>query len=50
MSAKVAVLKKLMNCPTATGTVLSSDYIAARHPEPWLNGLQRVEYTIGVRV
>jgi hypothetical protein len=37
-----------MNCPTATGSVLSSDYIQPAIQGPWLNGLQRVEDTIGV--
>ena len=37
-----------MNCPTATGTVLSSDYIQPAIQGPWLNGLQRAEYTVGV--
>src|SRR5215475_5610895 len=37
-----------MNCPTATGTVLSSDYTQPAIQGPWLNGLQRVEYTVGV--
>ena len=37
-----------LNCPTATGTVLSQDYIQPAIQGPWVNGLTRVEYTIGV--
>jgi len=37
-----------LNCPAATGTVLSSDFIQPAVQGPWVNGLQRVEYTVGV--
>ena len=37
-----------LNCPTATGTVLSRDYVQPAIQGPWVSGLQRVEYTIGV--
>ena len=37
-----------LNCPTATATVLSSDYIQPAINGPWVGGLNRVEYTIGV--
>jgi hypothetical protein len=37
-----------LNCPSATGTVLSSDYIQPALQGPWVGGLQRVEYTVGV--
>lgn len=37
-----------MNCPQATATVLSSDYIQPAVQGPWVSGLQRVEYTVGV--
>jgi hypothetical protein len=37
-----------LNCPTATATVLSSDYIQPAINGPWVNGLNRVEYTVGV--
>ena len=37
-----------MNCPTATGSVLSQDFIQPAIQGPWVGGLQRVEYTIGV--
>src|SRR5215471_3168414 len=37
-----------LNCPTATGTVLSQDFIQPAIQGPWVSGLQRVEYTIGV--
>ena len=38
-----------MNCPTATGTVLSQDFIQPAIQGPWMSGLQRVEYTISVQ-
>lgn len=37
-----------LNCPTAMGTVLSQDFIQPAIQGPWVSGLQRVEYTIGV--
>lgn len=37
-----------MGCPTATATVLSSDFIQPAIQGPWVAGLQRLEYTIGV--
>jgi hypothetical protein len=37
-----------LNCPQATGTVLSRDYIQPAVNGPWVNGLTRVEYTVGV--
>jgi hypothetical protein len=37
-----------LNCPEATASVLSSDYIQPRVQGPWVNGLNRVEYTVGV--
>ena len=37
-----------LNCPGATATVLSSDYIQPAIQGPWVNGLNRVEYTVGV--
>ena len=37
-----------LNCPSAQGTVLSSDFIQPAVQGPWVNGLNRVEYTIGV--
>src|SRR5262249_21398509 len=37
-----------LNCPTATATVLSRDYIQPAIQGPWVSGLQRVEYTVGV--
>jgi len=38
-----------LNCPTATGTLLSQDYIQPAIQGPWVNGLNRVEYTVGVQ-
>jgi hypothetical protein len=37
-----------MNCPSATATVLSSDYIQPAVQGPFVAGLTRLEYTIGV--
>jgi len=37
-----------LNCPSATGTVLSQDYIQPAIQGPWMMGLNRVEYTVGV--
>jgi len=37
-----------LNCPEATGTVLSSDYIQPAVQGPWVQGLTRIEYTVGV--
>ena len=37
-----------MSCPTATATVLSSDYIQPALQGPWVQGLTRLEYTIGI--
>ena len=37
-----------MNCPSANATVLSQDFIQPAIQGPWVAGLQRVEYTVGV--
>ena len=37
-----------LDCPTATATVLSRDYIQPVLQGPWVGGLQRAEYTVGV--
>jgi len=37
-----------LNCPAATATVLSQDYIQPAMQGPWVGGLNRLEYTIGV--
>ena len=37
-----------LNCPTATATVLSSDFIQPAAQGPWVSGLERTEYTVGV--
>ena len=37
-----------LNCPSATGTVLSQDYVQPAIQGPWVMGLNRVEYTVGV--
>jgi hypothetical protein len=37
-----------LNCPSATATVLSQDYIQPAIQGPWVAGLNRVEYTVGI--
>jgi hypothetical protein len=37
-----------LNCPEAAGTMLSQDFIQPAIQGPWVSGLTRVEYTIGV--
>jgi hypothetical protein len=37
-----------LDCPSATATVLSRDFIQPAIQGPWVGGLQRVEYTVGV--
>jgi hypothetical protein len=37
-----------MNCPAATGTVLSREVVQPVLQGPLLNGIQRAEYTVGV--
>lgn len=36
------------NCPQATGTVLSQEVVQPALQGPWVDGIQRAEYTIGV--
>ena len=37
-----------LNCPTANATMLSQDFIQPAIQGPWVAGLQRMEYTVGV--
>jgi hypothetical protein len=37
-----------LNCPEATGVLLSDDFIQPALQGPWVMGIQRMEYTIGV--
>lgn len=37
-----------LSCPQATATVLSSDFINPAIQGPWVAGMNRVEYTIGI--
>lgn len=37
-----------LDCQSATAVVLSSDFIQPAVQGPWVSGLQRVEYTVGV--
>ena len=37
-----------LNCPAATGVIISRDVIQPALQGPWVNGIQRAEYTIGV--
>lgn len=36
------------NCPSATGEILSQEVVQPALQGPWVNGIQRAEYTIGV--
>jgi hypothetical protein len=36
------------NCPAATAVVLSQDFIQPAVQGPWVGGLDRLEYTIGI--
>jgi hypothetical protein len=37
-----------MNCPVATGTILSREVVQPVLQGPLMNGIQRAEYTVGV--
>jgi hypothetical protein len=37
-----------MNCPDATGTILSKEVVQPGLQGPWVRGIQRAEYTVGV--
>ena len=37
-----------MSCPTATGEVLSREIVQPPIQGPWVGGVQRAEYTVGV--
>jgi len=37
-----------LNCPDATGVLLSDDFIQPAIQGPWVMGIERMEYTIGV--
>ena len=37
-----------MNCPNATGIVISREVVQPALQGPWVQGVQRAEYTIGV--
>ena len=38
-----------MNCPQATGVVISREVVQPALQGPWVGGIQRAEFTIGVR-
>ena len=50
MAVKTAVTRGQfeLNCPTAEGTVLSKEVIQPPMRGPWVGGVQRAEYTVGV--
>jgi hypothetical protein len=50
MAIKTAVTRGQfeLNCPTATGTVLSRELIEPPMRGPWVGGVLRGEYTVGV--
>lgn len=37
-----------LGCPNATGVLLSDDFIQPALQGPWVGGIERMEYTIGV--
>jgi len=37
-----------LNCPAATGEVISREVVQPALQGPWVEGIQRAEYTIGV--
>ena len=37
-----------LNCPAATATLLSSEVVQPVMQGPWVQGIQRAEYTVGV--
>jgi hypothetical protein len=37
-----------LNCPNATAVVLSRDFIQPAVQGPWVSGLERLEYTVGI--
>lgn len=37
-----------LNCPEAKATVLSSDFIQPAIQGPWVGGINRAEYTVGI--
>ena len=37
-----------MGCPSATGTVISREVVQPLMQGPWVNGIQRAEFTVGV--
>jgi len=37
-----------LNCPNATAVVLSRDFIQPAVQGPWIQGLERLEYTVGI--
>jgi len=37
-----------LNCPEATGTILSREVVQPALQGPWVGGIQRAEFTVGV--
>jgi hypothetical protein len=37
-----------MNCPSATGTLIPQEVVRPALRGPWVAGIQRAEYTIGI--
>lgn len=48
MQTAVSRGKFELNCPQATGTMLSQEVVQPALQGPWVDGIQRAEYTIGV--
>jgi hypothetical protein len=38
-----------LQCPDATGVLLSSDLIQPAIQGPWVSGVERLEYTVGIQ-
>jgi hypothetical protein len=37
-----------LNCPSATGQIISREVVQPALQSPWVNGIQRAEFTVGV--
>jgi hypothetical protein len=48
MQAAVSRGQFEMSCPGATGTIISREVVQPALQGPWVGGIQRAEYTVGV--
>ena len=37
-----------LNCPSATGQLISREMVQPAMQSPWVNGIQRAEFTVGI--